>query len=63
MREFLVGLLFLCAVGVLAGVGLLLFPLIIVLVFFLRIFVIFALVIAAIWLLGKFIMWVWEKIR
>ena len=63
MKAFLAGLLFLVAVLVLTGVGLLLLPLLLVLTFFLRIFVGFFLVLFAIWLLGKFIIFVWESLN
>jgi len=63
MKAFLVGLLFLFAVALLSGVGVLLFPFLIVLAFFLRIILMLALVILAIWLLGKFIIFVWQKIE
>jgi len=63
MREFLVGLAFLLAVFALTGVGFLLFPLLIVLGFFLRIILSFLFVIFAVWLLGKFIIFVWGKIK
>ncbi len=63
MKAFLVGLVFLIAVGVLAGIGILLSPLLVVLAWFLRLIVTFSLVIFAIWLLGKFIIFVWDKIK
>ena len=63
MKEFMVGLLFLLAVAILAVVGWLLRPLLILLVFFLRVIVIGALVIFAIWLLGRFIIFVWENLK
>ncbi|MBU1125825.1 MAG: hypothetical protein KKC84_07345 [Candidatus Omnitrophica bacterium] len=63
MKAFLVGLLFLLAVGVFMGIGVFLYPLIIVLGVFLRVFVGFALVLGGIWLLGKFILYVWEKVK
>ncbi len=63
MRAFFVGLLFLVAVVVLAGLGVLLFPLLFVLGILLRIILSFLFVILAIWLLGKFILFVWGKIK
>jgi hypothetical protein len=63
MKEFLAGLIFLFAVAVLAGIGVLLFPLLIALAWFLRIAVIFVLIVFGIWLLGKFIILVWEKMK
>ncbi len=63
MKEFLVGLLFLVAVLILTGLGILLFPLLLILTFFLRIAVGFLLMLLAVWLLGKFIVFVWESLR
>lgn len=62
MKAFAIGLIFLIAVSLLAGMGMLLFPLIVVLDFFLRIILAIFLVIFAIWLLGKFIMFIWAKV-
>jgi len=63
MKAFAVGLLFIIAVILLSGIGLLLFPLIIVLGWFLKFLLSIAFVLCAIWLLGKFIIFVWEKLR
>ena len=63
MRAFLVGLAFLIAVVVLTGIGILAFPLLMVLGFLLRIIFAFLFVIFAIWLLGKFIVFVWDKLK
>ena len=63
MKEFLVGLLFLVAVLVLSVVGILLWPLLFILTFFLRIVVILLLLLFSIWLLGKFIVLVWESLN
>jgi hypothetical protein len=60
MKAFFVGLLFLCFVLILTGVGFLLLPLLLILTFFLRIAVGFALILFAIWLLGKFILFLWQ---
>ncbi len=62
MKAFFVGLMFLFAVVLLAGVGLLLFPLLVMLGLILRLVVAIALVILAIWFLGKFIIFVWGKL-
>ena len=62
MKAFAIGLLFLIAVVVLSGIGLLLFPLAIVLGFFLQIILALFFVIFSIWLLGKFIIFIWDKI-
>ena len=56
MKAFLVGFLFLFAVLLLTGVGFLLLPFLLILTFFLRIAVGFALILFAIWLLGKTIL-------
>ncbi len=63
MKEFLVGLLFLVAVLIMTVFGILLFPLLLVLTFFLRIAVGFLLILVAIWALGKFIIFVWESLN
>ena len=62
MKAFAIGLIFLIAVSILSGIGILLFPIIIVLGFFLKIILALLFVIFAIWLLGKFIIFVWERI-
>jgi hypothetical protein len=62
MKAFFIGLIFLFAVSILSGIGILLYPLIIVLGFFLRIILALLFVIFCIWLLGKFIIFVWGKI-
>jgi hypothetical protein len=62
MKAFSIGLIFLIAVSILAGIGVLFFPLIIVLGFFLKIILALLFVIFSIWLLGKFIIFVWERI-
>ena len=59
MRAFFIGLITLIAVVILSGIGLLLYPLVIVLAFFLRILIAIFFVIFCIWLLGKFIMYIW----
>ncbi len=63
MKEFFVGLLFLVAAGIFAGIGLLLFPLIIVLNIILRLAAICIFALISIWLLGKFILFVWKKLK
>lgn len=62
MKAFLIGLLFLFSVVMLSAIGLLLFPLLIAMVWILRIFIMCAFIIFAIWLLGKFIMFVWDRL-
>ena len=53
MKSFLVGLLVLLLVGLLSVAGVLLLPLLLVLGFFLRWLIAFALIIFTIWLIGK----------
>ena len=60
LLEFLVGLVFLMAVGVMGILGILLLPFLMVLGFFLRMIVSILLLAAAIWLLGKVMMSVWK---
>ncbi|MEW6170875.1 MAG: hypothetical protein AB1472_04900 [Candidatus Omnitrophota bacterium] len=62
MKAFLIGLIFLMAVVILSGIGVLIFPLILAMAIFLKIIVSICLVLFAIWLLGKFIIFIWEKI-
>ena len=63
MKAFLVGFLFLIAVAILCGIGFLLLPLIAVLGFFLKFAIAAVLMVLAIWLLGKSIIFVWETIK
>lgn len=63
MKAFLVGLLFMFVVAVLSGIGFLLFPLLMVLSWLLRVILIGVLLILAIWLLGKFVLYAWGKMR
>jgi hypothetical protein len=50
-------------IAILAGIGVLLYPFLIVLGLFLRIILIAVLLILATWLLGKFIIYLWRKMR
>jgi hypothetical protein len=63
MKAFLVGLLFLLAVAAFSAIGIVLYPILWALSIALRIILSIVLVIFAIWLLGKFIISVWEKMR
>jgi len=63
MRAFLTGLLFVIVVLALAGIGTLLFPLLILLGLLLRVVLMVVLAVLAIWLLGKFILYITQKIR
>lgn len=53
MKEFLVGLLVIVMMGILSVAGVLLFPLLLVMGFFLRWILGFFLILAAIWIVGK----------
>jgi hypothetical protein len=61
MKAFLIGLIFLIAVAVISGVGMLLYPFLLAMVFFVRVVVGLVAAIFVIWLLGKFILFVWGK--
>ena len=63
MKEFFVGLIFLILAFLLAGVAILLSPLLLIFGIFLRILIYIIFVIFAIWLLGKLIILIWEAIR
>ena len=63
MKAFLVGLLFLIVILIMTGVAFLLLPLLLVMTFFLRALVIAALLVFAIWLLGKIVLYVWEALN
>lgn len=63
MKEFLVGLLTLVVVLILAGIGFLMFPLLVVLGLFLRLALIVIFSILCIWLLGKLIVYIWQKLN
>ena len=63
MKAFFVGLIFLILAMLLAGLGILLYPLVSILGFLLYSVFMFVFVIFAIWLLGKLIVLVWESLR
>ena len=63
MKEFFVGLLVILMIGVLSVVGVLLFPLLLVMGFFLRWVFGFLLLLAAIWLIGKLTLLLIDYIR
>jgi hypothetical protein len=63
MRAFMIGLLFLLAVLVLVGMGFLLSPVFFVLALIFRVILGFILVLFGIWLLGRFILFIWEKLN
>ena len=62
MKAFFVGLLFIIAVGVLAGLGVLVYPFLAVLTFSLQFIIGIFIIIFAVWLLGKMIIFVWNKL-
>lgn len=63
MKAFLVGLLSLVVVIILCGLGILLLPFVALLGLFLRIILSVALIVFAVWLLGKIILVVWNKLK
>ena len=63
MRAFFIGLVFLLAVALLAGLGVLLTPLLLALAVALRLVLMVALVLLGVWLLGKLIVFVWENLK
>ena len=63
MKAFLVGFLAVLVVTVLTGLGFLLFPFLLVLGWVMRIVLMVVLVILAIWLLGRFILYIWGKLK
>lgn len=63
MKAFLIGVIFLIAVAIIAGLGYLFVPFILVLGFFLRFILLIVLGILVVWILGKFIIFVWEALR
>lgn len=62
MKAFFVGLIFLIAVIFLSGIGFLFFPLILVLGLLFRFIISIVFVLLCIWLLGRFIIFIWEAI-
>lgn len=63
MKEFFVGLLVIFAIGILSVVAVLMFPLVIVLGFFLKWLITAAFFIFSIWLIGKITLIVIDKMR
>jgi hypothetical protein len=63
MKAFLVGLLSLAAIAFLGLVIFLLSPVFFVLAIILRVILGIVFVLLAVWLLGKFILFVWEKLN
>ncbi len=63
MKAFFVGLIFLMLVVVMSGLAIFLYPFLFMLGIVLRMVLGVLLVIFAIWLLGKMIIYVWELLR
>ncbi|MBN3039367.1 MAG: hypothetical protein JW869_08140 [Candidatus Omnitrophica bacterium] len=63
MKAFLVGLVALIAASLFFWLGMLLFPLLVVLGLVVRILIVVVLLGFAIWLLGKFIIYAWQKVK
>jgi hypothetical protein len=63
MKAFLVGLLFLAAVMVFAGLGVLLYPFLALLTVSLQFVLGILIIIFVIWLLGKLIIFAWDKLN
>lgn len=61
MRAFFIGFLALIVVGVLSGIGILLYPLFMLLSFLLQFLAGLAFIVLCIWLLGRFIIFIWDK--
>jgi len=63
MKAFMVGLIFLAALVLLAGISFLLYPLLMVTGLLLKLAVSLAVIFLFIWILGKVILWLWKKIK
>ena len=63
MKAFLVGLLFLFSLIAAVALGLLLFPFLLIVAFFLQILLVIGGVVFVTWLLGKFIIFIWRSVR
>ncbi|HAZ10174.1 MAG: hypothetical protein AAB157_03270 [Candidatus Omnitrophota bacterium] len=61
MKEFFIGMIFLIFVGVIASLGFLLFPLLLLIAFILRLALSIAILVFFIWLLGKLILFLSKK--
>lgn len=62
MKAFFIGLITLIIVIIMGTIGTLLYPFFIVLGLLFRVILSFLLFVFAIWLLGKFILFIWEKL-
>jgi len=63
MKAFLVGLLFLFSLIAAVVFGLLMFPFLLIVAFFLQILLVIGGIVFVIWLLGKFIIFIWRSVR
>jgi len=63
MKAFLVGFIFFTAVLALAGIAMLLFPVFIIMALIFKVLLGLVFLLFSIWLLGKFIIFVWENMR
>ena len=63
MKAFLVGLLFLFSLMAAVVLGLMLFPFLLIVAFFLQILLVIGGIVFVIWLLGKFIIFIWRSVR
>jgi len=63
MKAFLVGLLFLFSLIAAVVFGLLMFPFLLIVAFFLQILLVIGGIVFIIWLLGKFIIFIWRSVR
>ena len=63
MKAFLVGLLFLFSLIAAVVLGLLMFPFLLIVAFFLQILLVIGGIVFVIWLLGKFIIFIWRSVR
>ncbi len=61
MREFFIGMAFLIFVGILASLGFLIFPLLLLIAFILRLALSVAILVFFVWLLGKLILFLSKK--
>lgn len=63
LKEFAMGVIFLFALVILAGLGLLLLPLLFVAGLLLRVLIVFAFIFGAVWLLGKLVLYLFSKMK
>ena len=61
MKAFLIGMVFLIFVGVIASLGVLLFPLLLLIAFILRLMLSVAILVFFVWLVGKLILFLSKK--